>query len=465
MDLPKEIKECHKIIIAQQAMILELMSRVEDLENQANKNSKNSNKPPSSDGLQKKPAFPRKQNKSRGGQVGHKGKTLELVETPDIKISLYPENCRCGCSTDKTKAAVVERRQEFDLPKPKLVVTEYQRLGGTCEDCGLALMGSFPDAVKSRVQYGGGVRSLTVLLNVGFAVPVKKIQQLFIDLYGYAINESTISNNNIRCHDQLASSEEVIKEKLGDSTLAHADETGLRTAGKLHWLHVFSTAFFTYFFVHAKRGKAALEDKVSILKSYTGWVVHDCWSSYFSCKGIRHAICGAHILRELVALSEQDVLWANWFHRYLLTILNLAKQNDEILDEQQQQKALKLYEKICNKADAIEPHPKKEKGKRGKPKATKGRNLLNRLIKHQEAVLAFAFHREVPFTNNLAERDLRPFKTKQKVAGSFRTLDGAKRHARIFGFISTARKQQFNIFNELKKAFLGNTFLTKPYRC
>lgn len=468
MKLPTTIEACHELILKQQALIEQLLGRVEKLEEQTKKNSRNSNKPPSSDGLQKKPAFPRKKNKKRGGQVGHKGNKLQLEKDP-TKIEethkLYPKTCEgCGGSLDKTKALLAEIRQEFDLPEPKLLIREYQKLEIKCDCCGLNNQGTFPEHITASTQYGAGVKSLTVLLNSGFSLPVKKVKSLFSTLFGYAINESTIINNSILCSSLLEDTEEHIKEQLLASELGHSDETGVRVAGKLHWLHVFANTLYTFFFIHEKRGKQALEDTISLLPQYSakgGWVVHDCWSSYFNFKGIKHALCGAHILRELYALEENGVKWAKWFRWYLLTLLHLVKENEQneqnqsVLTPKQQGKALQLFKKICEVADKIEPPPKKKQGKKGRPKATKGRNLLNRLMKHQNAVLAFAFHKEVPFTNNLAERDLRPMKTKQKVAGSFRTLDGAQRHARIFGFISTVGKNQRNIFKELRSVFQG----------
>ena len=438
--------------------IKKLTARIEQLEEQVNKNSKNSNKPPASDGLAKAPAFPRKRGGRRGGKIGHKGKTLDLVQTPDLCISLLPEKCVCGQPLDTAKALIGERRQVFDLPEPKLEVTEYQKLVCRCGRCGLEVTGTFPDGVKSRVQYGSGVRSLTTLLNCGFSLPVKKIQQLFIDLFGYNINEGTILNNNTVCHTLLEPTETVIKDHLLNEKVGHSDESGVRVAGKLHWLHVFSSALFTYFFVHSNRGKKALEDSMSLIPNFKGWLVHDCWNSYFKFTGCKHALCGAHLIRELTALDEKGIKWAKWFIRYLFSVYDLVEANGGILSKEQQNKALKLFNKIAAHADTIEPQS--VKGKRGRPKSTKGRNLLNRLVQHREGVLAFAFHQEVPFTNNLAERDLRPIKTKQKVSGSFRTFKGAQNHTRIYGFISTARKHQVSIFNELKKVFnLENSFI------
>lgn len=469
MNLPTTIEDCHELILKQQALIEQFLGRIEALEEQTKKNSSNSNKPPSSDGLKKRPAFLREKGKKRGGQYGHKGNKLQLVEKPeqiDECNLLYPDVDACtGCGSvlDKSRALLSEIRQEFDLPEPKLLVREFQKMEIDCGCCGTKHYGIFPEHIKATTQYGSGVKSLTVLLNTGFALPVKKVQSLFVDLFGYKINEATIVNNSLLCHQGLASTEIAIKEKLTglqnnatsieDLKVGHSDETGVRVAGKLHWLHVFSSTLYTFFFVHAKRGKEALNDVQSILPNHSGWVVHDCWSSYFNFNGLRHALCGAHILRELYAIDEKGIKWAKWFSRYLLTLLDLTKQNDGCLTKEQQGKALILYEKICAYANKIEPLPVKTAGKKGRPKATKGRNLLNRLIEHQDGILAFAFHQQVPFTNNLAERDLRPIKTKQKVAGCFRTFEGAQRHARIVGFISTVRKNELNIFNELKNLF------------
>jgi len=464
LNLPTDIASCHKMILLLQSQVELLSSRVTELEDRLNKNSQNSNKPPSSDGLSKKPtkrpAFSRKKGRKTGGQKGHQGKTLEFCATPDVVEKHLPKLCGCGKELDKSKAVLVEKRQVFDLPEPKLEVIEHQKLSCCCTKCGAINEGVFPEGINARVQYGAGVRALVVLLNIAFKLPLKKIRTLFGDLYGYAINESTIINAVKKCYNNLESSEVAIKKNILQSIVVHFDETGLRVAGKLHWLHTCSTKLYTYFFIHAKRGRKALEDIVSLLPQFKNWAIHDCWSSYFKFVECQHGLCGTHIIRELFALEEKEILWASWFRRYLFALYDMTEQGTKALDAEQQKKALLLFDKIWNNANRMEPLPVKPKSGRGRPKATKGRNLLTRLKKHQVAVLAFAFHEEVPFTNNQAERDLRPAKTKQKIAGSFRTFSGAQNYARIFGFISTARKNQFNVFNELVAAFNGFTFLT-----
>jgi transposase len=460
------------LILLQQAQITELqrqinllMAKQEELTDRLNKNSRNSNKPPSSDGLKKpvsKPAFTRNKGRKSGGQAGHVGRTLEICETPDFFNELLPDSCGCGKPLDKSGATVVEVRQVFDLPQElRLEVTEHVLLGCTCENCGAYNEGLFPEGVSARLQYGHGVKALAVLLNVAFKLPLKKVQTLFADLFGCAINQGTIINATQRCFGQLGRSEVVLRNSLLQSIVNHFDETGLRVAGGLHWLHTCCNGLFTYLFVHIHRGTEALQDAASNLPGFKNWAVHDCWGSYFKFKGCLHAICGAHLVRELVALEEKGTAWATWFRRYLLALYHLSEQGKGKLSAEEQRRALLLFDRIWELADLAEPPPKKSESGRGKPKATKGRNLLVRLKKHQSAVLAFAFHEEVPFTNNQAERDLRPAKTKQKVAGAFRTFYGARTYARIFGFISTARKHELSVFNELKNAFTGETFLNR----
>lgn len=452
-----------------QALVMELLKRVEELEAEnkhlraiINSNSSNSSKPPSSDGLKKKPAIPKSKSKKRGGQKGHKGKTLKMVEQPDHIVELCPSKCLCGTSLLSTEKTCKNVRQVFDLPEPRLEVTEYQQQSCTCPGCGKTNVGQFPAGIAPNAQYGSGVRALVTLLNISYKIPFKKIKTLFSDLYGYALNESTQINTLNKCHDLLEISEDQIKDQLLKSQVNHFDETGLRVAGELNWLHNCSNELYTYLFVHASRGKKALADSVSLLPRYKGWAIHDCWPTYFKFDQCNHALCGAHLLRELQALIDQKSIWAEKMHRLLLDIYKFTDKGKSILKESK--KFIRKYVRICKMADQEEPPPIiKPRG--GRSKRTKGRNLYDRLVKHQDAVLAFALHPFIPFTNNLAERDVRHAKIKQKIAGSFRTVQGAKTYARIYGFISTLRKHQLhkedlnlNIFKELTAVFDGKNF-------
>ncbi len=379
--------------------IVELRTENEELKTRLNSNSKNSSKPPSSDGYKKKPAFPRKKKGKQGGQEGHKGRTLHQVEHPDKIVKHKPGPCDCGHVFNDDELSVSETRQVFDFPQPTLEVYEHQLQIGQCPDCGKWHKGSAPEGVNAPVQYGNGVKAYAVLLNVYYKLPFKKIQSLFSDLFGYAINESTVYSAGRQCYQKLEETEETIKTKIAEGDVAHADETGLRVAGKLHWLHTATSLLYTYLFVHEKRGALALTSEKSILDRIKGWLVHDCWSSYFNFHKMRHAICGAHILRELEGLIDSEKSkWARVFKTFLMNVYEMPF--EERVKRRQQIES--RYTLICGIGERAEPPPRKTPGKRGKYKRTKGRNLVERLIREQNAVLAFAFNKEVPFTNNLA---------------------------------------------------------------
>ena len=457
-DLIDQVKQLTYRLEQAEKRILELEKENAELKARLNSNSKNSSKPPSSDGYQKKPAFPKKKKGKQGGQSGHKGRTLNQVADPDYVVVCKPNSCTCGHIFTESELKLAEKRQVFDLPKPKLEITEYQIHKAVCPVCGLRHKGSTPTGVNAPVQYGNGVKAYAVLLNVHFKLPFKKIQLLFGDLFGYSINESTVYSGSKQCFKNLEESEEIIKSKVAGAKVAHADETGMRVLGKLNWLHTATTLRHTYLFVHEKRGGEALKSDKSILNKISGWLVHDCWSSYFSFTGFKHAICGAHILRELQGLIENHKSkWAKVFKNFLMTVYEMpfeerVKRRKQIEDR---------YILICDMGEKSEPSPKKTPGKRGRYKRTKGRNLVERLIREQHAVLAFAFNQDVPFTNNLAERDIRPAKVKQKISNCFRTFKGAEIYARIESFVSTARKHDRNVFSELYTTFEGHNFLTR----
>jgi len=433
-----------------------LKSRIKDLESRLKSNSSNSNKPPSSDGYRKKPALPKKIKGKKGGQKGHTGSTLKQVSNPDKIIKCVPDKCSCGHKFHQGEFTIAEKRQVFDLPQPKLEVTEYQIHRAICSVCGQIHKGVAPTHIKAPTQYGNGVKAFAVMLNVHYNLPYKKIQQLFKDLFGYPINESTIFSASQSCYNNLEQTEQIIKTKVSSNDVVHADETGLRIEGKLQWLHTATTRAYTYIFVHQNRGIKALESENSILNRLTGWLVHDSWSSYFSFKNYKHAVCGAHILRELQGLIDSaQSKWAKTFKLFLMNVYQMP-----FCERKKREQQIKSrFNLICNIAEQSEPPPIKIPGKRGRYKRTKGRNLVERLIKYQDAVLAFAFNEQVPFTNNLAERDIRPTKIKQKISNSFRSFKGAQYYARIEGFISTARKNNKNIFNEIRATFDGTNFI------
>ncbi|MFN3176437.1 MAG: IS66 family transposase [Phaeodactylibacter xiamenensis] len=458
-------------IIAQQAeqiaklesLLEAALARIAELEAQLKANSRTSSRPPSSDGLKKAPAFPRKKGGKKGGQSGHKGKTLEMVAPSaadrHIVHPVAEQTCSCGQSLESTVPSIsLERRQVFDLP-PKLLQIEEHRLEVKhCPCCGEQHTGSFPSGVPAPVQYGDRVHALVNLLNVEQSMPVGRIGELFASLTGYELNENTVSTSVQRMYGKLADDEAVIKEQALSSPVAHADESGARVAGKLHWAHNFVCGLFTYLFVHEKRGAQALHSDESIAQNYTGTLVHDCWASYFGLENARHALCGAHLLRELRGLAENhERQWADKMHSLLMYAYEFSSGGSSVLPAKKYKTVLSRYRQILKEASREEPPP--ELRPKGRAKKTKGRNLLERLERYEEEVLRFTREHEVPFTNNLAERDIRPLKTKLKVSGCFRTLQGARHYARIKSFCSTAKKHGLSAYEELLNAWRGESFL------
>ena len=460
-ELPKDLAGCHKIIRELlEEVIPSLVQEIEILKAQINQNSNNSHRPPSTDKNKKpktKPAFPRKKGKKKGGQKGHTGKTLEFVAAPDELEIHNPKECVCGVDLENIRKYIDERRQVFDLPTPKLIVTEHISMGCSCPNCGQKVKGEFPELVKSRVQYGRGVKALSVMLNTSYKIPFAKVGRLFADLFGYKINDSTQISIQKKGFRLLEKPEGKIKKALLNSLVGHVDETGVNVNGENNWLHGFTNSMYTYLFADPKRGKEAIDSSKSIVPAYKGWMIHDCWQSYFKYKDAKHALCGCHLLRELQALIEKNSAWAKRMHSLLLYAYHQSdKGKGKAIDYE---KIKREYRRICEMANEEEPPPKiRYKGK--KPKKTKGRNLYGRFVEHESAVLAFAKHEKVPFTNNQGERDLRPAKGKLKIAGCFRTFTGLEIYARVQSFISTTRKHQRNVFDELVATFEGKNFLT-----
>ena len=454
MELPNDISSCHQLIKDLVSVVERLTLRVKELESQLHQNSRNSNYPSSMDKYKPKPAFPRIKGGKVGGKKGHDGGTLKMVSAPDVVKAHTPEVCLlCGQIHGAEPLIVRARRQVFDIPPPRIEVTEHQALDWVCSGCQALNQGQFPQDVNSNTQYGLRLVAMSALFNNGYNIPRNKVRSIFSDLYGVTLNEQTLQAQNEFTYACLAGDEAHIKAMLLQSEVVHYDETGFYVGRERFWEHVASNEHYTALFVHPKRGAAAHETDISVLGSFKNWAVHDCWPTYFNFTECQHAVCGAHLLRELTALVESDSKWAQNFHTFLLDLYERSDKGRAAILTKERSKVLQKYQDLLQQADKEEPPPIQKP--RGKPKKTKGRNLLYRLTKHQDAVLAFAFHPQVPFSNNQAERDIRPTKTKMKVSGCFRTQYGAEIYARIQSFISTVRKLQFNSFNELYTVLSG----------
>ena len=452
--LPETIEECHSLIRHLLSIIEKMQTEIDELKARLNENSQNSNRPPSSDGFIKRTSAMPKNSGTRGGQDGHLGKTLQQVAKPDLVIDCEPQQCECGASTFVSETEIAETRQVFDLPEPRLEVIEYRRLKRQCR-CGKMVSGKFPDAVLGQTQYGVKVQAMVSLLSVQGCLSHRKIGQLFGDLYGYELNEATTQEMVKRSAEKMPMAE--IKAAILASAVVNFDESGIREDGKLQWLHNASSAELTYQFVHQKRGREAMKSEPSILSQFNGVGVHDCWASYFGFSEMTHAICNAHILRELTGIIETSASkWGLEMKELLLEMYEKSNQGKGIIKEIGDYE--KRYEAIIGAGEAEEPPPKKT-NPTGKLKRTKGRNLLERLSKYRDSVMMFAKLEEVPFTNNQAERDIRPVKVKQKVSGGFRSASGSRSYTQIYSFISTMRKMKRQVFQELRSVIEGKPFV------
>ncbi len=439
----------------------ELEELVKQLTARLNQNSRNSSWPSSRDKSRKpKPKSQRKRSgRKAGGQKGHRGHTLKMTETPDEIIVHQPDSCdHCQHALPKEQVGeTVGKRQVFDLPPLRYISTEHQVHALTCPQCGEMSEGKFPADVTNPVQYGKGVKQLAVYLKTEQFVPYQRSQQLLQDLFSLPVCVGSLQNFMAKAAHQVKPAVAAIKGAVIQSDVVHADETGFYIGGKRHWLHTASTPQLSYFFPHAKRGREAV-DAMDILPHVQGTLVHDAWATYFLYE-TEHALCHAHHLRDLTAIIENDEHeWAQKMHTFLLAtkaVVDEAKlAGDTCLPSAIVQQIEHSYDAIV--ADGMVETPPPERpppGKKGRPKRTKSRCLVERFGKHKAAMLRFVYDFNVPFDNNLAERDIRMMKVQQKVSGCFRSADSAEQFCRLRSYTSTVRKQGQRVWQAIGSLF------------
>ncbi len=447
--------------------IEKLEMQVEELKGRLSKNSRNSSKPPSGDGLKKRTkSLRRKSEQKSGGQPKHPGSTLEWSDKVDWVQEYSVNHCSgCGASLETEPVKEILLRQVWDIPPIELEITEHRANVKCCPDCGQQTEGKFPAEASNVVQYGPRLKGIMVYLMEGQLLPAERTVELLSDVLGVKLSEGTLYNTREKCFQELETSSEAIQEAVLESAVVHFDETGFRVNGKLWWLHVAATNGLSYYFIHPKRGQAAM-DEMQILPQFTGKAIHDGLRSYAG-YGCEHFLCNAHHLRELQFILERyEQVWAFQMSLLLVTIHNQVEatkgEGHSVLSPEQLEAFDARYETILEQGfeanPALAPPPETPK-KRGRPKQSPPHNFLNRLRSQKASVLGFMYDFAVPFDNNQAERDLRMMKLKQKISGSFRSQDGAKMFCRIRGYISTLRKQGHNVLNALIALFSGQSEL------
>lgn len=461
--LANQLQQQTLLIQQQSEQIRALTLIVAELNERLKKNSNNSSKPPSSDGFNKpKPRSLRKpSNKKPGAQKGHTGTGLKLPHKPDEIIDCEPDECLSCPNAQLCTSKVRESRYEIDL-ETIIKVRQYRQIVRTCKEHSSVLVaGKFPTGISATKQYGKGVKAMAVALTSAGAVSIQRTHDLLSAVSGLSISTGSICKMN---HEFALGLTDVVEKirlaLLQKNTPVHCDESGARTAGSLAWVHNVSDADLTYQTVSWKRGIIGMHE-ANFLPEFTGTIVHDCWASYWKFDGLKHAVCCAHLLRELTGIEESHPE-QKWPARIKQLLLHMKKVKERAIDHGKselsyyhQRKFLVEYDCCLQKAVEENPIEEKAQGKRGRPKKNTARRLADRLIAYKGEVSLFFRRFEVPFDNNQAERDIRMLKVKIKVSGCFRTFEGAQDYALIRSYFSSAKKQGSNIFHAIQLALVG----------
>jgi transposase len=437
-------------------------ARIKELEDRLAKDSRTSSKPPSSDGLARLPRSSRRPSgKPAGGQAGHSGHTLSMVEQPDEVVPHRPQVCRqCHADLSGVAGSVAERRQVLDVPEIRLLAQEHQIEALCCPTCHTTSLGSFPAAVSAPVQYGPNLQALAVYLHQGQLLPTARTCEALAAICGCQISEGTLIQWSELAAERLAPTVERIAELIVASPLQHGDETGIRVYGMLHWLHVNCTRFLTHLAWHAARGREAM-DEIGIWPRFAGRGMHDRLASYdaYDCA---HSICGAHLVRDCAAVAEQEHQeWAVQMQDFLLDLCEACHQwrlrhLTAVPAIERDEWVARYFEILAAGYAAQPPPPASSSGKgKGRPKQSKAKNLLDALMARAEQVLALLDDLRIPFTNNQAERDLRWAKVQQKISGTFRSAAGVTAFCRIRSYLATMQKQGHPMLSALTAVFHG----------
>jgi len=439
-ELTKQLDAVTKENIALKKEIVVLKSRL--LVYETPKDSHNSSIPPSKDSLAAQADKSKKllatrslrenQGKSNGGQSGHKGTTLEMASEPDSIIEHKPHFCtRCGGDLSAIQGSVVEIRQVFDVPMPILpIVTEHQLIGIQCS-CGHCCQTDFPKEVRSRVSYGTNVRALVTYLSCIQCIPYKRLTEVLRDCFGITLSQGTIDNILKNMSDKSLGVYNEIRNRVEQSNVVGADETGENINGELHWMWAWQTDKLTYIYSDKSRGKLAIDNqfKNGLSRSI---LVTDRHSSYFNMNVADHQICLAHILRELTFLTELDTkqTWSSELAKLIREAIHKRKTESwENIDRNSILNKFQNLLTICT--DNLHQ---------------KIIALIKSLTKYKAYVFKFLFDPDVPYENNACERAVRNLKVKQKVSGMFKSQQGANAYCQIHSIAQTAKKNNQNPF-------------------
>jgi transposase len=462
-ELAAENAQLRAMLVELQAVVEGLRAENAELKRQVGQNSRNSSKPPSSDSPFTKPAaksLRRRSGKKPGGQAGHPGSTLALVDDPDERKRHEPGLCGgCGAELAGAPEVGVERRQVFDLPPMRVCVTEHQLISRRCL-CGTTTCGAAPEGVSAPVQYGPRIAAIVLYLYVGQFLSKKRTAQALAELFGTPVSEGTVATMTKRAAGGLDDFLADVAGRIAGSEVAGFDETGLRVAGALHWVHCARTGKYTLITCHPKRGSEGIDD-AGVLGRFRGVAVHDAWAPYDTYVDVEHQLCCAHALRELQAVADAagaDVDWC-WGAQAADALVAMQKL---------------VTEALATGADAVDPDTLAEQVRlyrcavqigltstaaRSTKIMKKHNALARRLLNRQDDYLRFTTDWRIPPDNNGSERDIRMIKLRQKVSGCLRTLTGATQFCAIRSYLSTAAKHGRNFFDVLAMLTEGHPWM------
>jgi transposase len=415
-------------------------------------NSRNSSKPPSDDINRKRGSRNKKSTRKPGGQKGRQGIQLKPVSNPD-KVEILNIDKRT-LPRDDYKEVGFDKRQVIDI-ETNIIITEYR--AQILEDShGKRYTADFPENVTRPVQYGPKTKATSVYMSQFQLIPYLRIEDYFQEQMGLSLSAGSLFNFNQEAYDLLALFEQITKQNLINGSRINADETGININGKRVWLHTACNDLWTHFYPHQKRGSEAM-DVIGILPKFKGVLCHDHWKAYYKYICL-HALCNAHHIRELEwSATEDKQKWAMRMKKFLIKLNIKVDAAGGVLDSQKSAYYRKRYNELLDDAEKECPLPdtKRKPGQRGRMKKSKSRNLLERLIEFQSDVLRFMDDKDVPFTNNQGENDLRMTKVQQKISGCFRSEDGALIFCRIRAYLITCRKHDIGAAESLEILFKG----------
>ncbi len=458
----KKLLEKEKVSPALKAAI-ELILLLIKILTAPKKTSKNSSLPPSQDPNRSKESK-KNSGKKPGGQKEREGKTLELYPESEvdeiIEIPVKIEEFSGNKNTWEFKGYQEKQVLEIEITRK---ITSYKAEIWENEK-GEQIIGKFPPGIKQTVQYGKGIKAHAVYLNSYQLLPYQRIQEYFEQVAGIELSVGTLCNWQKKAGKLLEKIEfeAKVKTELIESKLLYSDETGININSKNHWLHVAANEKWSYLKVHKKRGTEAI-DSMEILPKYKGLLVHDFWKSYYKYKNIQHVICNAHILRELEYFSRGNTMktWAKSMKNLLIEMVTEKRKNAGIFTEESQICWKTKYQEILKKGKIESPENIKKEGappKRGRLKQTKDYNLWKRLSDYESDILRFLTDPDIPFTNNLGERELRMSKVQQKISGCFKSLDTSNNAMIIRSFLQSSKKHNIPIAEALNSLFLKKPF-------